>query len=299
MKNWLLLLLLATAVVSCSGGDSEGEDQDAIEVVEGDEEMEDEDGEFADDEEGDEDYEGDEEGEDEEFADDDEDFEDEEGDEFEDEEDEEFADEGDEDEDLEEDLASGGADEEMEEEVVEEESEEMASTDSEPMTTVADDVAYEDNSLSGGSDSYVDPAPAGDSGSFAGGNQAALGTKSYTVQKNETLMMIAFKLYGDYRRWRDIAEINGSALGANNSVREGQSIQYRDYGDNFVWDPKGNPYLIKWGDTLGTISNSVYGTLKRWKEIWYNNRPLIKDPNKIFAGFTIFYIPDNEVASNL
>ncbi len=105
----------------------------------------------------------------------------------------------------------------------------------------------------------------------------------YTVQKNETLMMIAFKLYGDYGKWRQLSELNSST-----NVKEGMQIKYNKPSEQFVWSPEGNPYLIKSGDTLGTISNTTYGTLKYWKNIWNNNKPLIKDPNKIFAGFTIY-----------
>lgn len=105
----------------------------------------------------------------------------------------------------------------------------------------------------------------------------------YTVQKNETLMMIAFKLYGDYGKWKQLSELNGSS-----NVREGMQIKYNKPSEEFVWSPEGNPYLIKSGDTLGTISNTTYGTIKYWKNIWSNNKPLIKDPNKIFAGFTIY-----------
>lgn len=124
--------------------------------------------------------------------------------------------------------------------------------------------------------------------------------KTYTVQKNETLMMISFKLYGDYARWRELANQNADVLKGGSLVREGMTLSYVAPAEEFVWSPQGNPYLIKTGDTLGTISKEVYATSKKWKLIWDNNKPLIKDPNKIYAGFTIFY-PENgrEVAAEL
>lgn len=124
--------------------------------------------------------------------------------------------------------------------------------------------------------------------------------KTYTVQKNETLMMISFKLYGDYARWRELANQNSDTLKGGSLVREGMNINYVAPAEEFVWNPQGNPYLIKTGDTLGRISKEVYATSKKWKLIWDNNKPLIKDPNKIYAGFTIFY-PENgrEVAAEL
>jgi nucleoid-associated protein YgaU len=124
--------------------------------------------------------------------------------------------------------------------------------------------------------------------------------KSYTVQKNETLMMISFKLYGDYARWRELANQNTDVLKGGTAVRNGMILNYMTPAEEFVWNPQGNPYLIKTGDTLGAISKEVYTTTKKWKLIWENNRPLIKDPNKIYAGFTIFY-PENgrEVTAEL
>ena len=124
--------------------------------------------------------------------------------------------------------------------------------------------------------------------------------KQYTVQKNETLMMIAFKIYGDYRRWKDIANVNTGSLKGNSTVKSGMVLNYIAPSEEFVWNPEGNPYLIKTGDTLGSISKEVYTTTSKWKLLWENNRPLIKDPNKIYAGFTIYYLESGrEVANQL
>jgi nucleoid-associated protein YgaU len=140
--------------------------------------------------------------------------------------------------------------------------------------------------------SLENPAPAISSG---GGSE-----KQYTVQKNETLMMIAFKIYGDYRRWKEIANINTGSLNGNSTVKSGMVLNYIAPSEEFVWNPQGNPYLIKTGDTLGTISKQVYTTKSKWKLLWENNRPLIKDPNKIYAGFTIYYLESSrEVANQL
>lgn len=114
------------------------------------------------------------------------------------------------------------------------------------------------------------------------------GVQTYTVSKNETLMLIAFKIYGDYERWREIAQMNADKLNGGTQLTEGMTLTYNAPAAEFIWNPAGNPYLIKSGDTLGTISQDVYATTQRWKNIWDNNRPLIKDPNKIFAGFTIY-----------
>lgn len=122
--------------------------------------------------------------------------------------------------------------------------------------------------------------------------------KQYVVQKNETLMMIAFKLYGDYAKWKDLASQNREKLKGGTTITSGMTLDYVAPAEEFVWNPQGNPYLIRTGDTLGGISTTVYNTSKKWKLLWENNKPLIKDPNKIFAGFTIYYPESGREVAN-
>lgn len=113
--------------------------------------------------------------------------------------------------------------------------------------------------------------------------------KSYKVQRGETLMQIAFKLYGDISKWKEIKNMNSDKLTNNSSLKTNTELKYRAPDSPFVWNPSGTPYMIKTGETLGTISNTVYATPKKWKTIWENNKPLIKNPNVIYAGFTLYY----------
>ncbi|MDD4974767.1 MAG: LysM peptidoglycan-binding domain-containing protein [Bacteriovorax sp.] len=112
---------------------------------------------------------------------------------------------------------------------------------------------------------------------------------SYKVQKGETLMQIAFKIYGDISKWKDIKQMNGAKLSKSSALRANMELKYKAPERVFVWNPEGTPYMIKNGETLGTISNSVYQSPKKWKKIWENNKPLIKNPNVIYAGFTLYY----------
>lgn len=125
--------------------------------------------------------------------------------------------------------------------------------------------------------------------SEAGSLTSEIGT--YTVQKGETLMQIAFKVYGDLSKWKSLKELNQSHL-AGGMLKKGAKIKYYVPETPFTWNPQGTPYLIKSGETLGTISSSVYQTPKKWKKIWENNRPLIKNPDRIYAGFTLYYLND-------
>ncbi len=113
----------------------------------------------------------------------------------------------------------------------------------------------------------------------------------YTVKSGDTLMQIAFQLYGDIGKWKVLKELNQNILSKKPLVK-GAKIRYYIPEKAFSWTPKGNPYLIKDGDTLGIISNNVYQTPKKWKALWENNKPLIKNPNRIYAGFTLYYVTE-------
>lgn len=108
----------------------------------------------------------------------------------------------------------------------------------------------------------------------------------YHVKAGETYMQIAFKLYGDVSKWKDIKTLNPQVKEVH--LRAGTKLKYERPAQEFVWQPTGTPYLIKTGDTLGTISNSFYQTTAKWKELWQHNKKLISNPNRIYAGFTMF-----------
>lgn len=112
---------------------------------------------------------------------------------------------------------------------------------------------------------------------------------TYKVHKGETLMQIAFKIYGDTGKWKELKQMNSDI---KFPLRTNMTLKYTAPEKEFVWNPEGTPYMIKNGETLGTISNSVYQTPKKWKKLWENNKPLIKNPNVIYAGFTLYYKND-------
>lgn len=118
---------------------------------------------------------------------------------------------------------------------------------------------------------------------------------TYQVQNGDTLMMVAFHLYGDYRKWKDLRAWNPNISSQNLVV--GEVLSYEVPDQQFSWNPAGVSYLVKRGDSLGSISDDKYGTVKRWRDIFENNQPLIRDPDLIFAGFTLYYVPDRDLAS--
>ncbi len=126
--------------------------------------------------------------------------------------------------------------------------------------------------------------------------------QGYHVKQGDTLMKIAYEQYGNLYLWKEIYAANKDAIQDPNHVPPGTVLKLDDLGGgrrpgSVAIEHNGEQYLIKNGDTLGIISNDVYGTTAKWKELWENNRQLIKDPNKIYAGFFLYYIPSQH-ASN-
>jgi len=112
---------------------------------------------------------------------------------------------------------------------------------------------------------------------------------TYTVKGGETLMWISFLVYGDYLKWRDLSSWNRGKYGDDYQLTRGTIITYKKLKNPFLYRPQGLPYLIKKRDTLGKISKKVYGKKWFWKRIWRNNLRQIKNPDLIFAGFTLYY----------
>ncbi len=121
--------------------------------------------------------------------------------------------------------------------------------------------------------------------------------EKYKVKSGDTLMKIAFHLYGDVDRWKDILELNRSALKSGNALRKGMTLRYEAPLEPFQPDELAHSYQIKSGDTLANIADEVYGRKAKYKKLQGYNKSLIKNPNRIFAGFTIYYdITQQEVA---
>jgi nucleoid-associated protein YgaU len=126
------------------------------------------------------------------------------------------------------------------------------------------------------------PSPAG-SGQY----------ENVTVQAGDTLMKIAFETYGDLYRWKSILEANRDKVTDPNQIPVGTVLKIERPATHVAIERNGEKYLIKNGDTLGTISNDVYGTQSKWRVLWENNKQMIHDPNRIFAGFYLYYQPDH------
>lgn len=115
-------------------------------------------------------------------------------------------------------------------------------------------------------------------------------TEKYAVKKGDTLMKISFDKFGDVYRWREIYDDNKAAIPNFNAPKVGTILTIHGV-EYVVIEKNGKPYLIRRNDTLVKISKGLYGTPAQWRSLWKNNPHLIHNPNKIYAGFTLYYRP--------
>lgn len=135
---------------------------------------------------------------------------------------------------------------------------------------------------------------AGKTGPRKSGPRKPGSNQDYTVKHDDTLMKISFEKFGNVYRWREIFNENKDRIADFNQLVEGTVLKIKGV-EYVVIERNGLPYLIRRNDTLVKISRGIYGTPKRWKHLWENNRQLIHDPNKIYAGFTLYYQPNGVV----
>ena len=120
-----------------------------------------------------------------------------------------------------------------------------------------------------------------------------MGSKmAYVVEAGDTLGKIAGKIYGDQKRWRDIANLSG--MENPNHIYPGDIVYYSldDASKNFATayeSVKRAKEVVREGDTLAAISKRVYGTSKAWRHIWRQNDN-IDNPDILTAGMAVYYV---------
>lgn len=120
-----------------------------------------------------------------------------------------------------------------------------------------------------------------------------MGSKmAYVVEAGDTLGKIATKIYGDQKRWRDIANLSG--MENPNHIYPGDIVYYslEDSSRNFAAayeSVRRAKEIVQDGDTLAAISQRVYGTSKAWRHIWRQNDN-IDNPDVLTAGMVVYYV---------
>ncbi len=120
------------------------------------------------------------------------------------------------------------------------------------------------------------------SGSNAGGS--AVAPTTYVVKKGDTLWSIAKAFYGNGAMWSKIFEDNKSVIKDPNKIYVGMVLKLYPTISVAI---AGTPYTIQSGDTLSSIARKVYGSPRKWRDIYKANKETIKNPNKIYKGQVI------------
>ena len=144
------------------------------------------------------------------------------------------------------------------------------------------------------------PAPAEATPSASGLPES--GSKmAYVVEAGDTLAKIATKIYGDQKRWKDIAGLSG--LDNPNHIYPGDLVYYSldDASKTFASNYEGikrAQETVREGDTLAAIAKRVYGNSNLWKHVWRQNDH-IDNPDRLTAGMTVYYMDKGAIKTAL
>jgi len=123
--------------------------------------------------------------------------------------------------------------------------------------------------------------------------QPSAGTRKnriYIVQAGDTLEAIAGRVYGDRSQWSSLVDANRKQLGHPPYILA--------VGEKLVIPPSeqaakmrsGSPvttngmYTVVSGDSLGVIARKVYGTSRRWQQLYELNRDRLSSPSALRVG---------------
>jgi nucleoid-associated protein YgaU len=126
---------------------------------------------------------------------------------------------------------------------------------------------------------------------LVGGQFAGAQANVYVVQPNETLTVIALRVYGNASLWPTIYEANRALIGPDpNLILPGQRLAIPQVVQHNVVQVAAvaQSYVVQPGDTLQLIAFRVHGNGASWLPIYQANRALIgPDPNILRVGATL------------
>ena len=121
---------------------------------------------------------------------------------------------------------------------------------------------------------------------------------SYIVQKGDSLVKIATRIYGNPTKWTEIASFTG--LANPKLIYPGDVVYYQltdqtlAFASAYETLPRSEIQIMD-GDTLSSIAGRVLGNPENWKTIWRHNDN-ISNPDKLTAGTTIYYVDPGMLA---
>lgn len=124
---------------------------------------------------------------------------------------------------------------------------------------------------------------------------------AYVVQQGDTLSKISGRIYGDMKRWRELADLTGVANPSR--IYPGDVIYYalddssKAFAQTYESLSRGIT-TVQAGETLATISKRIFGKHRNWKSIWRQN-DLIDNPDSLAPGTTIYYVTQDQLSAAL
>ncbi|MCC5821928.1 MAG: LysM peptidoglycan-binding domain-containing protein [Phycisphaerales bacterium] len=117
--------------------------------------------------------------------------------------------------------------------------------------------------------------------------------KTHTVVSGDSLYRLADRYLGDGKRWRELQRLNADVLGDSETVRIGMVLKIAPEATPAPVSSAARPaparetgpvreYVVLPGDSLGSISQKLLGTVRRMKDIVELNN--LSDPDDIRVG---------------
>lgn len=88
----------------------------------------------------------------------------------------------------------------------------------------------------------------------------------------------------------DFSNVSGGVASTESSMGAGSSGGGLGSAGGGGWESK--TYTVKSGDTLSKISKEFYGEANKYNQIFEANKPMLKDPDKIYPGQVLRIPPE-------
>jgi len=112
-----------------------------------------------------------------------------------------------------------------------------------------------------------------------------------TAKDGETPRMIAFKVYTDPLKARDLISLNPELHHEEQLLKEGTLIFYVIPEFAKIFRKDGIPYNVVKNDWITKISKSIFNDMSKWIKIWRNNDVFTRNPHLIKVGDLLYWYP--------